>query len=826
MKILVLGYYNRFNLGDEMFKETLPLLFPTSKCTFVCTDDFHGNINKYDAIVCGGGDIINDYFHKSISKIVVGYTGNIFAVGIGIPYPGLIKLGYLDIYDHVFIRERRDLLSLQRRLGSEYVHYLPDLGFLKYSSLKLAQNIPRKTKTIGIFLIQSIFKYSSIVDTLTQFLQTLSNKYNLIFYRFNSSNCSNEDDKFINEFISNKILSLQNKFLLSSRANIVNDMNIYTTDEMIEEMSKLDFGICMRFHSHIFSTVAGLPFMSIYYTRKVELYIKEEDYSKWACPIKMDEKSKPLSLNSNELLNTFERAIQDKEKIRKKLSFISKRYSFLLDTRQVENLIKQKRKRPRIESTFEYTNVEKIYSEIQNIFKRYFKCSIEESSSKKLSIPLSKANTLAEEICMKITRIPSSKYVYGTQQNIQKDPSKIYDMIKWIYDDFQKEYYFSAKRINLNYYCQDGFKGIHRSGWQYCIDYMQSMNCFNGVLCDTYLDRTFHWSQKIMSRKGYIPYTSTWIGFIHHTPNTQYTQYNCVQMFKNPLFLKSLLVCKGLLCLSQYLSKWVETQLQKLGYSDIPVISLYHPTQQVSKTFTMVKFMSNKSRKLINIGAWYRNPFTIYTLPEFDICQKAALKGKAMENYFPPSNIRISKNTLSSSIQCNKFEYYLKQYIVSNNYLLDKFNMTKENLPENFDFELYSNINQKTLYEQKLQNHLQHLLNSVQILEHFDNNEYDNLLSENIVFLHLIDCSAANTIIECIVRNTPIVVNRHPAIEEYLGKEYPLFYQNPEEIKYLINSTTIQKAYDYLRHKDKTFLSIDDFIHKFKTHPFYSTLTR
>ena len=41
---------------------------------------------------------------------------------------------------------------------------------------------------------------------------------------------------------------------------------------------------------------------------------------------------------------------------------------------------------------------------------------------------------------------------------------------------------------------------------------------------------------------------------------------------------------------------------------------------------------------------------------------------------------------------------------------------------------------------------------------------YDCLLSENVVTIELFDASANNVIVECIARNTPIVVNRHPAV--------------------------------------------------------------
>ena len=52
----------------------------------------------------------------------------------------------------------------------------------------------------------------------------------------------------------------------------------------------------------------------------------------------------------------------------------------------------------------------------------------------------------------------------------------------------------------------------------------------------------------------------------------------------------------------------------------------------------------------------------------------------------------------------------------------------------------------------------------------------------NIVFIELITSVANNTIIECIARNTPIVVNRQEGPEFYLGRDsnvqIPLKFSN------------------------------------------------
>ena len=90
--------------------------------------------------------------------------------------------------------------------------------------------------------------------------------------------------------------------------------------------------------------------------------------------------------------------------------------------------------------------------------------------------------------------------------------------------------------------------------------------------------------------------------------------------------------------------------------------------------------------------------------------------------------------------------------------------------------------------------------NSVSYIEKLENKEYDSLLSENIVFLNLYGSSANNTVVECIARNTPIVVNRLKSLEDYLGKDYPLFYDDLSEASRLIeDNKAIGDAVEHMK---------------------------
>ena len=81
----------------------------------------------------------------------------------------------------------------------------------------------------------------------------------------------------------------------------------------------------------------------------------------------------------------------------------------------------------------------------------------------------------------------------------------------------------------------------------------------------------------------------------------------------------------------------------------------------------------------------------------------------------------------------------------------------------------------------------------------------------NVVFLELLDASANNAVVECIVRNTPVVVNRHPAVEEYLGRDYPLFYDRFHQAAELLTDEQIVAAHRYLKSMDKARFQGENF---------------
>jgi hypothetical protein len=102
---------------------------------------------------------------------------------------------------------------------------------------------------------------------------------------------------------------------------------------------------------------------------------------------------------------------------------------------------------------------------------------------------------------------------------------------------------------------------------------------------------------------------------------------------------------------------------------------------------------------------------------------------------------------------------------------------------------------------------------SVVPLGRVSDDEYDSLLEDSIVFLNLFDAPANTTVVECIARNTPLLINRLPGVVEYLGTDYPFYYSSIEEAEEKVQLSLIEQTSEYLsRSPMKVALTGDAFL--------------
>lgn len=110
------GYFNEWNCGDDAFVlvfKYLNKIYPHYTAIFNSNSNANNNL-----VVYGGGDIINHYFLKNVSK-------NDIAFGIGIPYLSLID--ELKKFKICYLRNYNDYLNYKDIYN---VRYIPDLVWL------------------------------------------------------------------------------------------------------------------------------------------------------------------------------------------------------------------------------------------------------------------------------------------------------------------------------------------------------------------------------------------------------------------------------------------------------------------------------------------------------------------------------------------------------------------------------------------------------------------------------------------------------------------------------------------------------------------------
>jgi hypothetical protein len=282
------------------------------------------------------------------------------------------------------------------------------------------------------------------------------------------------------------------------------------------------------------------------------------------------------------------------------------------------------------------------------------------------------------------------------------------------------------------------------------MDCLSVFHSNSGYIFDSFLEKTFCWdlSNSYKDLKSGVPYQSPWIGVLHNPPNVPswFDLYNSPQaLIEKEIFKTSLKNCVAIVTLSDYLKNWLKERV------DVPIVSVKHPTRIPHVKWSASRFFSSRPRKILQIGSWLRNAESFFDLKNTDKYRKLWM----------PGDPDYAKNMLTIQ-QKNNPKYYENKYRWS----------------------------------------------SVEKLDYLKPEEYDDIITESIVFLDLFDSSANNAVIEPIASNTPLLINRIPPLVEYLGDDYPLFYDSTEHAGQILkNDNLIYDAHVYLKNMEKNWIS-------------------
>ncbi|MCX6269028.1 MAG: hypothetical protein NTW16_17030 [Bacteroidetes bacterium] len=261
-------------------------------------------------------------------------------------------------------------------------------------------------------------------------------------------------------------------------------------------------------------------------------------------------------------------------------------------------------------------------------------------------------------------------------------------------------------------------------------------------------------------------YTKPWIGIIHIPPNVPewlHSAQTNEAIFATDEWLRSVPFCRGLFTLSAYHKNHL---IPKFNF---PVDNLLHPTEFPELKWSLDRFVSNREKKIIQAGWWLRRVTSIYLLEAKGYHKVVLMKQDADAAH----HLKLELTHLHLEEKIGKRE-----------------------------------------------------IGSVQKTDYLSNKKYDQWLSENIVFLDLFDASANNAIIECIARNTPLLVNPIEPVVEYLGADYPLYFSSlAEAAEKAEDLDLVKKAHLYLAEMpDKRKLTNDYFRESFENSNIYRSL--
>lgn len=250
---------------------------------------------------------------------------------------------------------------------------------------------------------------------------------------------------------------------------------------------------------------------------------------------------------------------------------------------------------------------------------------------------------------------------------------------------------------------------------------------------------------------------------------------------RRPIFQKSLPHCLGIITFSNYMTEWLNKNLPEVPVFDkngklkekktrkVDTLCLKYPSvNPTSEKFDFEAFMKNEEKFLIQIG---------YKIKR--LCFIGNIKTKTYGKLWIYDNDRALE-----LLQKERFEHCICEESCSN---MEDVVITK-----------------------------------------MDHKIYENLLKNNILVSNVYDANICIDVIDAITYHTPILINFHPAVVEYLGKNYPLYYRSEEEARLKAhNNDLIKAAHIYLKNSnfDKLY-TYNSFITSFQNSDLIKNLNK
>lgn len=265
IKTLVYGYYDKSNLGDDLFADAFQSLFPNYQFTFTDHIKPH-HLENMDAVFFGGGSFLAESLKASPEAFELLKKMNLFYIGVGSEtaldkrHQELISLAKL-----VAVRTQQNFSNIQQLNPNSMV--MPDLVYA-LEAQPSEEKIPKSILVIPNVLVvpkwnDPHWKHVAWDYFKSEFIQAVDalviDQYRIDFLPF----CQNV---YLNDsFAAAELLS---------RSNTMIDKTLYDKPKdfqsAINIISKYNLVITQRFHGNILSEIAGIPTLTIHHHDKLK----------------------------------------------------------------------------------------------------------------------------------------------------------------------------------------------------------------------------------------------------------------------------------------------------------------------------------------------------------------------------------------------------------------------------------------------------------------------------------------------------------------------------------------------------------------------------
>jgi hypothetical protein len=298
--------------------------------------------------------------------------------------------------------------------------------------------------------------------------------------------------------------------------------------------------------------------------------------------------------------------------------------------------------------------------------------------------------------------------------------------------------------------------GLHRCGWPYVMDHLKHLDTGSGIVFDDFLEQTFTFAP-YHNEIPQILQQQPWITMAHCPPTYVHPFTYCgfinYPAWGLPGSRQALENLRGICTMSHHLADRFRS------VCDIPVHVIHYPTHLNVPKFNLQAYLRQPT--LLHVG-WF-------------------LKNLLLLEHIAPTQHIKHKIQIHAACLPHERERQIKQYLATNMYP---------------DRALYGGV------------------------EYIDSRlpdiTYDTWLANSVIASEFVDCAATTVVVEALARCTPMLLNRHPALIEYVGEAYPMFFDNIEECEQLLHPDNVVKTHEYIQDRNRNFLQVSSFTEQFR----------